>query len=95
MKPRARRNSAFTDYRYLKEINEIHCLAVHRLLGGERKMLPEFAELCEDIGNLYLDVSDEIREDIMSGNGQRNSKAETPQSGQAFLQTHPSEDDGG
>jgi hypothetical protein len=52
-------------YEYLKQINEIHNLAVRRLLEGEHRMLPELAELCEDIGNLYLDISDVIRKDIM------------------------------
>lgn len=51
---------------YLKEINEVHNLAIQRLLSGDNRMLPELAELCEDIGNLYLNFSEDIRRFLMS-----------------------------
>lgn len=51
---------------YLKEINEVHNLAIQRLLSGDKNVLPELAELCEDIGNLYLNFSEDIRRFILS-----------------------------
>jgi len=49
------------DLEYLCSLNEIHKLAVARLLEGENGMPMELAELCEDIGNLYLNLSDRLR----------------------------------
>lgn len=60
------RQAVLSDYRYLERINEIHSLAVSRLLDGAPQTLPELAELCEDIGNLYLDVSDRILKTVMA-----------------------------
>jgi hypothetical protein len=76
-------------YRYLQEINEIQYLAVRRLSDGEHKLLPELAELCEDVGNLYLNVSDKIREAVRLSDEQ-NPTSEPLQSGQAWPQSCPS-----
>ena len=72
--------------RYLQEINEIHYLAVRRLSDGEHRMLPELAELCEDIGNLYLNVSDKIREAVKETD-RPDATSGLPQPGQASRRT--------
>ena len=46
---------------YLRTLNEIHDLAMSRLIGGDILSPMELAELCEDVGNLYLNLSDRIR----------------------------------
>lgn len=52
---------------YLKTISQIHEVAFRRLLSGGKPLLPEVAELCEDIGNLYLTVADDIRAVLIAG----------------------------
>ena len=52
------------DLAYLKRISQVQELTFKRLLDGSQKMLPEVAELCEEIGNLYLNIADEIRTTI-------------------------------
>ncbi|MGB8600778.1 MAG: hypothetical protein WCD42_01135 [Rhizomicrobium sp.] len=65
--PRMDRDKSVRRYfDYLKEINEVHNLAIQRLLSGDNKVLPELAELCEDIGNLYMNFSEDIRRFILS-----------------------------
>lgn len=64
---------------YLKKISQIHEVAFRRLLSGRKRMLPEVAELCEDIANLYLNVADEIRTAIISELGQTDPEADLPQ----------------
>lgn len=49
------------DLAYLKRISQVQEITFQRLLDGSEKMLPEVADLCEDIGNLYLNIADDIR----------------------------------
>lgn len=51
---------------YLNRIHQIQDLAIARLLDGEAHMLPEVAEICEDIANLYLNIADEIRSGVIN-----------------------------
>lgn len=50
---------------YLNRIHQIQDLAITRLLDGEPHLLPEVAEICEDIANLYLNIADEIRSNVI------------------------------
>lgn len=52
-------------YDYIKQITEIHGETIRRLLDQQAVNLPELAELFEDIGNVYLDLSEEIRRDVI------------------------------
>lgn len=53
-------NQPSDDSSYLERISKIQDLTLGLLHDGSQKMLPEVAELCEDIGNLYLNIADEI-----------------------------------
>jgi len=64
-------------YSYLKQISQLQELALQRLLDGREEFLPEVAELCEDIGNLYLNVADNIRARVMTG--QRHPPVDLPE----------------
>lgn len=68
------------DFGYLCRIQQIQDLAFRRLLDGSRKMLPEVADLCEDIANLYLNVAENIRSDAAATTGKSDPEAARPQS---------------
>jgi hypothetical protein len=56
-----------SDAGYLRLISQVQEVTFKRLLDGSQKMLPDVAELCEDIGNLYLNIADDIRRGLKEG----------------------------
>ena len=46
---------------YLKQVTSIHNETIRRLVNNDSTPPLELAAMFEDIANLYLDISDEIR----------------------------------
>ena len=51
---------------YMERVMAIHHETVRRLVDRDGTNLPEIAEMFEDIANLYLDISEEIRVHLIS-----------------------------
>jgi len=64
---------------YMKRVTAIHDEAVRRLVDNKDVSLAELAAFFEDIGNLYLNISEDIRSKVTSGSELRTS-AEDPES---------------
>lgn len=66
-------------YDYVKQVTAINTEAVRRLVDYEDTNTLELVELFEGIANLYLDISDDIRERFIS----LRADAHTPPARQA------------
>lgn len=64
-KSRQQADAMFSKFDRIKQMAEIQAETIRRLLDREDVNLPELAELFEDIGNVYLNLSEEIRHDVI------------------------------
>lgn len=63
MKPSVNESRSLQDYRqYLREVTVIQTETIRRLIDDDSAAPLEMAAVLEDIANLFLDISDDIRE---------------------------------
>jgi len=54
-------------HEYLKQVTAIHNETIQRLINNDSTPPLELAEMFEDIANLYVDISEEIRTRCIGG----------------------------
>lgn len=78
------------DYRdYVKRVTAIHKEAIQRLVDCEDTNLLELAELFEDVSNLYLDISEDIRARFISLEARTDTQLDLQEPAPRFATTNP------